>query len=87
MSSDNTTVDITEVSQTTTETSNKIGIFITKLVLFQSASIAVHFYNSSGGVFRVENLKLEGEDYNNWASDDTYVETFVLNKLNLTPAA
>lgn len=86
MSSDNITIDINEFSQTTTETSNKIGIFITKLVLFQSASISVHFYNSSGGVFRVENLKLEGEDYTNWASDDTYVETYVLNKLNLTPA-
>lgn len=87
MNSDNITVDINEVSQTTTESSNKIGIFITKLVLFKSASIAVHFYNSTGGVFRVENLTLEGDDYNNWSTDDTYVTTFVLTKLNLTPVA
>ena len=82
----NTTVDINQVTQTTTETSNKIGIFITKIILFKSAFIAVHFYNANGGVIRVENLQLEGEDYNNWASDDTYIENYVLNKLNLTPA-
>jgi hypothetical protein len=82
----NTTVNIDEVTQTTTETSNKIGIFITKLILYKCAYIAVYFYNTIGNVIRVDNLELEGEDYNNWASDDSYIENYVLNKLNLTPA-
>jgi len=84
---DTTFVDIGEVTETTTRKSTKIAIFITELILFKSASIAVHFYDeNNGSVFRVENLKLEGDDYANWSSDDKYVETFVLNKLNLTPA-
>lgn len=83
---DTTFVDIGEVTETTTHKSSKIAIFITELILFKSASIAVHFYESNGSVFRVENLKLEGDDYANWSSDDKYIETFVLNKLNLTPA-
>jgi hypothetical protein len=29
--------------------------------------------------------KLEGDDYTNWGLDDMYIETYVLNKLNLTP--
>ena len=27
---------------------------------------------------------LEGTDYTNWANDDTYIITYVLEKLNLT---
>jgi hypothetical protein len=83
---ENITINIVEISQTTTSTCNKIGIFITKLILYTSVNIAVHFYNSTGGVIRVENLKLEGEDYANWSSDDSYIETYVLNKLNLIPS-
>jgi len=72
--------------QPTSDVSNKIGFFIRKLVLFTSAIIVVYFYNLTGSIIRVENLNLMGEDYSNWGSDDTYIQNYVLNKLNLTPA-
>ena len=87
MDNNNIFVDIGEVTQTNTIKSTKIGIFVTQLILFKSVSIAVHFYDEiNGNVFRVENLLLEGDDYANWSTDDTYIQNYVLNKLNLTPA-
>jgi hypothetical protein len=83
----NYTVDIERVTQTTVVNSNKIGIFVTQLTLFKSACISVHFYNEEGGgVFKVENLKMEDDDYAKWSSDDKYIEEFVLQKLNLKHA-
>ena len=85
MENDSVNVDITTITQTTTETSSKIGIFVKNVVLFKSADVLVYFYNPSNNVIRAEMLKLEGDDYTNWGLDDKYIETYVLNKLNLTP--
>jgi hypothetical protein len=85
MENDSVNVDITTITQTTTETSSKIGIFVKNVVLFKSADVLVYFYNPSNNVIRAEMLKLEGDDYTNWGLDDKYIETYVLTKLNLTP--
>jgi hypothetical protein len=85
MENDGMNVDIVEVTRTTTETSNKIGIFVKSVTLFKSADVLVYFYNSSNNVIRAEMLKLEGDDYTNWGLDDMYIETYVMSKLNLTP--
>ena len=85
MENDGVNVNITEVTQTTTETSSRIGIFVKSVTLFKSADVLVYFYNSSNNVIRAEMLKLEGDDYTNWGLDDMYIETYVMSKLNLTP--
>jgi hypothetical protein len=85
MENDSVNIDITTITQTTTETSSKIGIFVKNVVLFKSADVLVYFYNPSNNVIRAEMLKLEGDDYTNWGLDDKYIETYVLTKLNLTP--
>jgi hypothetical protein len=87
MENDGVNVNIIEITQTTTETSSRIGIFVKSVTLFKSADVLVYFYNSSNNVIRAEMLKLEGDDYINWGLDDKYIETYVLNKLNLTPQA
>ena len=77
-------VNIERVTHTTVVHSNKIAIYVSQVELFKSANISVHFYNEDGnGIVKVVNLKLEGEDYSNWSSNDKYIETYVLNKLNL----
>lgn len=78
-------ININEVTQTTTYTSNKIGILIRQIILYTSAAINVYFYDANGSVFKVEELLMEGEDYANWASNDDYIRNFVCSKLNLTP--
>jgi hypothetical protein len=85
MENDGMNVDIVEVTRTTTETSNRIGIFVKSVVLFKSADVLVYFYDPNNVVIRAEMLRLEGDDYTNWGLDDMYIETYVLNKLNLTP--
>ena len=86
MENDGINVNINEVTQTTTETSSRICIFVRNVVLFKSADVLVYFYNPSNNIIRAEMLKLEGDDYTNWGLDDMYIETYVMNKLNLTPA-
>ena len=85
MENDGINVNINEVTQTTTETSSRIGIFVKSVVLFKSADVLVYFYNPNNNIIRAEMLKLEGDDYTNWGLDDMYIETYVMSKLNLTP--
>jgi hypothetical protein len=85
MENDGMNVDIVEVTRTTTETSNRICILVKNVVLFKSADVLVYFYDPNSVIIRAETLRLEGDDYTNWGLDDKYIETYVLNKLNLTP--
>jgi len=81
-----TYVDIRDVVKTTILVSKKIGIFVVNLELFVSVSLDVHFYSEDeNSVIDVKHLKLEGEDYNNWSNDDSYIVTYVMNKLGLNP--
>lgn len=36
-------------------------------------------------MFKVENVTLSGEEYNNWGNTDIYLVNTVLSKLGLTP--
>jgi hypothetical protein len=48
-----------------------------------SAKITVSLYNDGIHLCNEEVL-MEGEAYNNWGSDDTYLENFILNYYGMT---
>lgn len=82
---DPTYLEIKQVTKVIVQNSKKIGIFIINLELFKSVDVDVHFYNELDGigVIDVKSLKLEGDDYLAWSNDDSYIVTYVVNKLNL----
>lgn len=58
-------------------------VSVRELKLHQYASFTVDLYNEQKRLFRREILKLEGEDYNNWGSDDDYIYRMVCEKFGL----
>lgn len=80
-----TYLEIKQITKVIVQNSKKIGIFIINLELFKSVDVDVHFYNEldGSGVIDVKSLKLEGNDYQAWSNDDSYIVTYVVNKLNL----
>ena len=81
---DPTYLEIKQVTKVIVQNSKKIGIFIINLELFKSVVVDVHFYNEvdNSDVIDVKTLKLEGDDYQAWSTDDNYIVTYVVNKLN-----
>jgi len=37
--------------------------------------------DSDNNLINIETISIEGEEYNNWGSDDNYIETLILTKL------
>jgi hypothetical protein len=61
-----------------------IEINVMELVLNSHVIVAVSFKNSNGNLLKNEMVKIEGEEYAGWGSDDEYLINLVLTKLNLT---
>ena len=61
-----------------------IDINVMELVLNSHVMVAVGFKNSNGNLLKNEMVKIEGEEYAGWGSDDEYLINLVLTKLNLT---
>jgi hypothetical protein len=79
-----TEVPIQSKEFVTVRTSSKIAIFVTRLHLFQSAEIHVHFLDDYGSCIEVNVLSMEGADYSAWGGDDQYVVDWILEKLCLS---
>jgi hypothetical protein len=76
-------VDVNDSNYVQTNVINNIRIRVNNLILFKSVSIMVNLLNNKKLINNVY-FTLEGTDYTNWANDDTYIVTYVLEKLNLT---
>ena len=57
---------------------------VTNLQLGASVDVTTLVKNENGNIFKVENVHIEGEEYNNWGNDDDYLANLVLSKLGLT---
>ena len=54
---------------------------IQSLTLGQNAIIRVKLLTEDDTAISVKMFILEGQDYDNWGSDDLYIQTYVQNKL------
>lgn len=62
---------------------NNIDIRFTDLKLGSSVSINVILKNEEQFI-KSENITISGEEYDNWGSDDLYLENLILTKLGLS---
>ena len=69
----------------TTYTSNSVEMRISDFRIGESVSVTCLLKDIKGSMFKVENVTLSGDDYNNWGNSDVYLVSTVLSKLGLTP--
>ena len=82
-------MDIEQISVNPTTLTNtfiisNISIEIFRLVLNSFVEVRVLQRTSTGDLHKDDNIKIEGDDYKKWGNDDSYISTFVLNKLGYT---
>lgn len=65
------------------ETVKILRISITNYELFKGATIISQLYNSEYKYIKGENLRIEGDEFMNWGTDDQYIINWVCNKLGL----
>jgi len=81
MSSDN--VKVEDYVKTKVYTINSFSVEVLQINLFKNAILQIKFYNN-GTYIESENLEITGEDYGLWGTDDSYINTYVASKFNLT---
>lgn len=62
----------------------KIEMEVMEMVLDSHVSIVVHYLNANGNLLDNKFVKIEGDEYNAWGDDDSYITNLVLTKLGLT---
>jgi hypothetical protein len=67
--------------------STQIEIVLSEVVLNSHANITVHLLDANGHLLENKFIKVEGDEYENWSSDDNYIVELVLTKLGLTKSA
>ena len=64
----------------------KVKIYVSYIEFNTKAVFAVDSYLATGGIFKHDDVVMEGEDYNMWNNDDNYAINFVLGKLGYVRA-
>jgi hypothetical protein len=70
----------------TTYVSNSVEMRVNDLIIGTSVNVNVLIKDVNGNIFKVENVTLSGEEYDNWGNSDVYLVSTVLSKLGLTPS-
>ena len=80
-----TTISVSDFTLVKTSIIDNIKIRVSNIDLFKSVSLNVTLM--SGKTFvDSKNFTLSGADYLDWGNDDTYINNYVLNALNMSPA-
>ncbi len=76
-------VNVQDSSYVKTNTINKVLIRIMNVDLFNSMTVCASLFENTS---LVDNkvFKIEGEEYSNWGTDDTYIVNLILSKLGMT---
>ena len=69
----------------TTYTSKSAELRVCNLEIGVSVSVNIVLKDTNNNIFKVENVTLTGEEYENWGNNDVYLVTTVLSKIGLTP--
>ena len=51
--------------------------YFSDLVLDESVSFVIVFFDAEGNALKTEIVKIEGEDYNQWGLDDNYIKKWI----------
>jgi hypothetical protein len=78
-------INIQTKEDITVQELSALSVSVQQVQLFKSANIDVTFYNAAGRNVKFVRLLLSGDDYTNWANDDSYIYNYVFTTLNLTP--
>jgi hypothetical protein len=73
-------------NEVTTKTAVRFSLDIACLELGVSATFRISLYDVDDNCFANKYVTLEGQDYLNWGTDDSYVMKFVSTKLGFTLA-
>ena len=57
----------------------KISVAVSALILGVQCDILVNLYDGNTTFLKQDILRLEGEDYQKWGDDDSYITTYVLS--------
>jgi hypothetical protein len=55
---------------------------IQEIKLFQYLELVVYLLDSNGNIIDNKILKMEGEDYKNWSTDDSYVIAWIKKQIS-----
>lgn len=77
----NEEIIIVPATITNTNIISSISIEIVRLVFNSFVDVRVIQKSSDGYIFKVQHIRIEGDDYKNWKDDDDYIPNFILNKL------
>lgn len=66
-----------------TYTVDKIDVSISNLVLDESVTINILLIDSTDQLIESINITLDGEEYHQWSTDDSYIIDKILQLLNL----
>ena len=80
-------VDVNPKDFITVNTANKVELRVSNLQIGISVDVTLLIKDWNGNIFKVENVHIEGEEYDNWGSDDQYLVNIVLSKVGLTQKA
>jgi hypothetical protein len=80
------TVTVVPKDVVITQTCVSVSISILTMEFGQSATFNVILFDSDRKPIKVDRIVLDGADYTAWASDDSYVTTFILTKYGLVSA-
>jgi hypothetical protein len=69
-----------------TEVATRINIRVMRVELFVQVDLQVTVISSNGKPIRSQLVNLTGDDYKAWSNDDSYLYTYVANKLGYTIA-
>lgn len=83
-SMDSIRLNIEPVTKQITHLITSFEVSIRNIQLNTSAMIEVRLFNDKNELFKIEILNLEGDDYKLWSNDDSFIYSYVANKLNLT---
>lgn len=67
----------------TTQTISKVDILEGTIELNKSVRFGVRLMDSNENVISHQNITISGEEYENWGSDDNYIENLILTKLGV----
>ena len=73
--------DINPIIVTTTKTITSFEIMDINVELNSSAKLYIYLKNDDEIIY-FENIILNGTDYDNWGSDDTYIVNYITNYIN-----
>jgi hypothetical protein len=73
--------NITPFTVCTTNTIASIAISTINLTLNTSSTFSVQLFDTSGNIVGARIVVLSGDDYANWAGDDSYVVEYIANQL------